>query len=161
MKQHCKGKLKFTRTEKVVAALPFNVCILIGAYGLYLTSWMLTAAYLAFAYIGVIVMMRYVMCPRCPHLLVGNDCLNLPAPLVKRLIDKSRSGPLNAREKLLHRVVKYGMLVIPLYWLLPHLGLLIPFVALYFLGQATFALHLCKHCENEVCLQHRKASCRH
>jgi len=161
MQEHCKGALTFTRVEKVVAAIPFNASILIGAFGLSLMSWTLTAAYLSFAYIGVLVMMRYVMCPRCPHLLVGNDCLNMPVPLVKLLIDGSRSGPLNIREKLLHRAVKYGILVIPLYWLLPHLELLIPFVALYFVGQATFVLHFCKHCENKVCMDHRNVSCRY
>ena len=161
MNQNCKDKLTFSAKEKIVAAIPFNLSILIGAYGLYLTNWVLTAIYLTFAYIGVLVMMRYTICPRCPHLLEGNDCLNMPASLVKKLIAKNRTGPLNIYEKTLHRTVNYGMLLIPVYWLIPYLYLLIPFLVFYFIGQATFFFHFCRHCENEVCIQNRNAGCIH
>ena len=161
MDQPGTAHLTFSATEKIIAAIPFNASILIGAYGLSLTNWVLTAFYLAFSYIGVLAMMRYTICPRCPHLLEGNDCLNMPVPVVKKLIAKNRTGPLNTYEKMLHRTVKYGILLIPVYWLLPHLHLFIPFAAFYFIGQATFTFHFCRHCENEVCIQNRNAGCIH
>jgi hypothetical protein len=161
MNQNCIDNLAFSAKEKIVAAIPFNISILIGAYGLYRTSWVLTAIYLTFCYLGVIIMMRYTICPRCPHLLEGNDCLNMPAPLVKKLIAKNRTGPLNTIEKTLQRTVKYGILIIPVYWLIPYLYLLIPFVAFYLIGQATFSFYFCRHCKNEVCIQNRNAGCIH
>ena len=161
LNQKCKESLTFSTAEKIVAAIPFNSTILIGAYGLYLVSWVLTAINLAFCYIGILAMMRYTICPRCPHLLQDNDCLNMPAPLVKKLIAKNRKGPLNNCEKMLHRTVNYGILIIPVYWLIPNISLLIPFIALYFIGQATFVFHFCRHCKNEVCIQNRNAGCIH
>ena len=161
MNQQCKEKFTFSAIEKIIAAIPFNASILIGAYGLFLTSWALTVLYLVFSYVGILVMMRYTICPRCPHLLKGNDCLNLPAPFVKKLIAKNRKGPLNNFEKMLHRTVKYGILIIPIYWLLPYLYLLIPFAVFYFIGQVTFIFYFCRQCKNEVCIQNRNARCIH
>ena len=151
MKTQCKNEMcRFTSYEKVIAAVPFNLSILVGAYGLYLTSWRLTVIYLLYSYVGVIIMMRYTICPRCPHLLENNDCLNLPPSLLKKIISSQRQGPLNVYEKLLHILVTYGMLVIPLYWLASRLYLLVPFVVLYIIGQCTFTFHFCKNCHNSL-----------
>ena len=156
MKTQCSNEMKrFTSREKVIAAVPFNLSILVGAYGLYLVNWKLTVFYLLYSYVGVLMMMRYTICPRCPHLLKNNDCLNMPPALAKKLISSKRQGPLNFYEKLLHRSVAYGMLLIPLYWLVSSVYLLIPFVVLYLIGQCTFRYHFCKNCQNEVCIQNR------
>jgi len=156
MNPECKS-LHFTTTEKIVAAIPFSTSIIIGAYGLWQISWMLTVAYLFFAYGGILLMMRYTICPRCPHLLEGNDCLNLPPAIAKKIIASNRKGTLNFHENLLHKMVKYGILLIPIYWLMPNFYLLIPFVVTYFVGQAIFTFYFCKHCKNTYCFQNKNS----
>ena len=158
METNCKSELRFSVAEKIIAAIPFNGNILIGAYGMYLSNWILALAYLIFIFGGFIVMMRYVMCPRCPYLLEGDDCLNAPVALVKKIISKKRQGPLNVYEKVFTKVMKYSPVIIPLYWLIPRWHLFIPFVLFYAIGQLTFTFHFCKNCENRDCVQNRKSS---
>ncbi len=124
----------------------------------YLSNWIAAIAYLIFIYGGFIVMMRYVMCPRCPYLLEGDDCLNAPVGLVKKIISKKRQGRLNVSEKVFTKVMQFSPVIIPLYWLIPQLHLLISFVVFYAFGQLTFIFHFCKNCENRYCVQNRKRS---
>ena len=158
METNCKSELRFSVGEKIIVAIPFNGSILIGAYGMYLANWILAIAYLIFIYGGFIVMMRYVMCPRCLYLLEGDDCLNAPVGLVKKIISKKRQGPLNVYEKGFTKVMKYSPVIIPLYWLIPRWNLFIPFVLFYAFGQLIFTFHFCKNCENRYCVQNRKSS---
>jgi len=67
----CKS-LKFSLKEKIITQCGFHGGILIGAYGLYL-SHSYAIAYLLFSYIGISLLMRFTVCPRCPHLFDGND----------------------------------------------------------------------------------------
>lgn len=87
IKMKCEHSIeKFTLREKVLTRTTFNLGILIGAYGLYLESGWLAAGYIFFAFIGTLLLMRYTVCPRCPHLYVADDCLVLPVPLASSML---------------------------------------------------------------------------
>ena len=152
----CKN-LKFTFIEKLVSQITFHGGIIIGTYGLYNFNKVYSLAYLLFSYIGIILFMRYTVCPRCPHILYGNDCVQLN-PKFTRLIISNRKGPLNVFEKVLFFTVLYGILVIPIYGLLANKVILISFIITYGSCLLYLNFHLCKNCQNSVCKQNRNQS---
>lgn len=147
----------FSLGEKLYAQITFHGGIITGAYGLFLNSTTLGIAYLLYAYIGIILLMRYTVCPRCPHLLVANDCVQLHPKLTKKIICPNRKGPLNLYEKILFTMVLYGILILPIYWIASNIIILILFLLLY--GGLLLGLHLhfCPNCENKICIHKRKS----
>jgi hypothetical protein len=146
---------KFTFKEKLYAQFTFNAGVLTGAYGLYLNNPMLGIAYLMYAYIGITLLMRYTVCPRCPHLHQANDCVQLHPSIAKIIVSTNRKGPMNIFEKLLFVMVLYGILILPIYWLASHPVILMLFL-LFYGGQILgLHLHFCKDCQNTSCFQNR------
>ena len=156
----CKSVCGFSKKEKLYAQLSFHGGIIIGTYGLLQHNTVLALAYFLYSYIGILMLMRYTVCPRCPHLHVAGDCLQLSPVLTKRIISSSRKGPLNIYEKILFVSVLYGILIIPIYWVASDLRILIPFLILYGGLLLSLYFYFCKNCRNTVCIQNRYiASC--
>ncbi len=148
------NSLKFSLKEKIITQCGFHGGILIGAYGLYLSqSYAIT--YLLFSYIGIGLLMRYTVCPRCPHLFDGNDCCQLQPQLAKIIVGKRNDRPMNIIEKSLWFVVLYGILIMPIYGLLSNTPYLVAFIAVYGGYLLYLKLHLCKNCQNKACMQNK------
>lgn len=146
----------FSLKEKIFAQVTFNAGIITAAYGLFLNNTILGMAYLVYAYIGIVLLMRYTVCPRCPHLHIANDCVQLHPSIVKIIISPKRKGPLNIYEKILFIMVLYGILIFPIYWIASNVIILVLFLLLY--GGGTLLglhLHFCPNCKNKVCIQNR------
>ena len=152
---NCESICKFSLKEKLYAQFSFNGGIIIGAYGLLQHSRTLAVLYLLYSYVGIILLMRYTVCPRCPHLKVAGDCLQLHPSLTKKIISPNRKGPLNRHEKFLFVTVLYGILIIPLYWIASNLFVLIPFLILYGGLLLSLLLYFCRYCRNTVCIQNQ------
>jgi hypothetical protein len=146
---------KFTFKEKVFAQFTFNSGVLVAACGLYLNHASLGIGYLIGAYLGIFLLVRYTICPRCPHLHAADDCVNLPASIMKKIISTRRKGPLSFFEKILFVFVLYGAFIFPIYWLSSNPVLLTAFVILYGGHLLSLKLHFCKNCANKCCLQNR------
>lgn len=146
----------FSLKEKIYAQISFHGGVLTGTYGLSLVSTGLGIAYFLYAYIGILSLMRFTVCPRCPHLHVANDCLQLHPSITKIIISPNRKGALNIFEKILFIMVYYGILILPIYWLASNTIILVLFLLFYGGLLLTMHLHFCKNCENEVCIQCRK-----
>ena len=147
---------KFTLKEKVFAQFTYNSGVWVAAYGLYLNNARLGIGYLLCAYFGIFLLVRYTICPRCPHLHAANDCVNLPAFFMKKIISKQRKGPLNTSEKCLFVTVLYGTLIFPVYWLSSNAVLMTAFIVLFGGHLLSLKLHFCKNCENKVCIQNKR-----
>ena len=145
----------FTFAEKLYAQLTFNGGVAVAAYGLFLINSGLGIAYLLYAYVGILLLIRYTVCARCPHLNKANDCVQLPAPMMKKIIASPRSGALNRYEKILFVLVLYGTFILPLYWLASQPMVLILFIALFGGHLAGLRLHFCRNCQNTICIQNR------
>jgi hypothetical protein len=148
--------LSFSLAEKFYAQITFHGGILVGAYGLFLNSTALGIAYLLYAYIGIILLMRYTVCPRCPHLLVADDCVQLHPKLTKKIISPNHTGSLSLTEKIIFVSVLYGILILPIYWIASNTIILILFLLLYGGQLLGLHLHFCPKCENKICIQYRK-----
>jgi len=150
-KDVCCENLKFSVYEKIVAKTTFHGGVLIGVIGLYPINPIISLSFLVYSYVGILTFMRYTACPRCPHLLKGNDCVQLNPKLTKRIIS-NRKGPLNLLEKIIAVTVLYGILIIPIYWLLSNVLFLILFLIVYGGCLLFLNFYLCKSCENKYCI---------
>ena len=142
----------FETWEKICAQLSFIAIGTIGAVGVALVDWRWALAYVFIYLYGIMgVVMRHLVCPRCPHLHVYHDCLQAPPGLVRRLIRDRKTTPLSTLEKLLFYTYFIVVPVFPIYWLLANPFLLVTFfvaVGTWYLGQF---FRFCKRCRVEQC----------
>ena len=142
----------FETWEKIYAQLSFVAIGTIGAVGVALIDWRWALAYVFIYLYGIMgVVMRHLVCPRCPHLHVYQDCLQAPPGLVRRLIRERKTTPLSRFEKLLFYTYFIFVPVFPIYWLLANPFLLVAFfvaVGAWYLGQF---FRFCKRCRVEQC----------
>lgn len=140
----------FGSGEKLIMRTIFVLSVVLGAYGIGRTSPLSAAAYAAFALVGYFMLMRHTVCSRCPHLHVADDCLFVPASLVKKHVILKK-GPLGTGELIIILVAILGTAGIPIYWLAADTTLLMVYLALnagYVLGLVG---RICKKCQVEVC----------
>ncbi len=148
---------RFTLKEKLYSQITFNAGVLVAAYGLFLNNTILGIFYLYYSYVGILLVMRYTICPRCPHLHVANDCLQLHPSIVKHVVSPTRKGPLNIYEKILFVMVLYGILILPIYWIASNTVVLVLFLLFYGGQLLGLHLHFCRDCQNNSCIQNRVA----
>ena len=148
----CKLAEGFSLWEKVYAQSSFLLMALIGTVGIAVADWRWAPAYVlihVYGFAGII--MRHVICPRCPHIHEYGDCLQAPPKLTLWLIKKRKTGPLSATEKFLHYAIFILIPVFPIYWLLQNTALLVLFLvfaAMWYLAQF---LYFCKRCRVKEC----------
>lgn len=144
---------KFSLKEKVFAQFTYNSGVMVAAYGLYLNDKSWGIGYLMGAYFGIFLLVRYTICPRCPHLHAANDCANLSASIMKKIVSCRRKGPLNIFEKGLFVFVLYGTFIFPIYWLSSNIIILTAFIILYGGHLLSLKMHFCRKCANKSCIQ--------
>lgn len=142
----------FETWEKIYAQVSFIAIGVIGTVGVALVDWRWALAY-AFIYLyGIMgVVMRHLVCPRCPHLHVYHDCLQAPPRLTRWLVRERKTTPLGTFEKLLFCTYFIFVPVFPIYWLLTSPLLLVAFLAAvgtWYLGQF---FRFCRRCRVEQC----------
>lgn len=145
----------FTLKEKIFSQFTYNAGVMVAAYGLYLNNPGLGIGYLVGAYIGIFLLVRCTICPRCPHLHTADDCVNLPAPVMKKIVSPNRKGPMTLFEKSLFLIVLYGTFILPIYWLTSNIIILTAFIILYGSHLLSLKMHFCKNCANKVCIQNK------
>lgn len=151
----------FQTWEKVYALLSFSAIFTIGTVGIALLDWRWALVYLLFYLYGIFgVVMRHLVCPRCPHLHEYDDCLQFPTAVTKRVAKGRKTEPFSSLEKGLF----YGYFIViplfPLYWLLANPLLLVAFVVavgVWYLGQF---LRFCKRCRVSQCPFNRVPSAK-
>ena len=147
---------KFTFWEKFSVQFSAFAGISAATYGLCLSNINIGIAYLLYVLISYFLLMRYTVCPRCPYLLVADDCLQLPTRLTKIIISTKRNGSLNRYEKIIFNNAWYGSLLIPIYGLLSKPIILIAFLIFYGGGVIIITkLHFCPKCEHKFCMKNR------
>jgi hypothetical protein len=150
--RECTQAKGFETWEKVYAQASFIAIGTTGTVGVALVDWRWAFAY-AFIYVyGIMgIVMRHLVCPRCPHLHVYNDCLQAPTGLTRRLVRERKTTPLSSFEKLLFYTYFVFVPVFPIYWLLASPFLLVAFllsVGAWYGGQF---FRFCRRCRVEQC----------
>jgi hypothetical protein len=158
-KRKCAPAEGFSLWEKLYAQFSFIAMGVIGTVGILLVDWPWALPYILIYWYGIPgIVMRYLVCPRCPHLHEYGDCLQAPARITMSLIKKRETTPLSTFKKLLFYLIFILIPTYPIYWLMPHKILLITFllmVAMWYLGQSQY---FCKRCRVYDCPFNRVTS---
>ena len=151
----------FSFWEKAWAQASFLVMGIVGTVGIVIEDWPWVFPYIVIYWYGIPgIVMRHLVCPRCPHLHVYGDCLQAPASLTRWLVKKRKATPLSNLEKSLFYGVFILIPIYPLFWLVSHIGLLVAFViaaGAWYSGQF---LHFCRRCRVYSCPFNRVPSTR-
>ena len=125
----CRLSDGFKVWEKIYALSSFGSIVTLGAVGISLVDWRWALAYLFIALYGIFgVVMRRLVCPRCPHLHMYNDCLQFPPGVVKRLVKERKETPFSSLERGLFYAYFTFLPLFPIYWLAASPILLIAFL---------------------------------
>jgi hypothetical protein len=149
----------FSLWEKAYAQLSFWVMGIAGTIGIILADWPWVLPYIGIFWFGVPgIVMRHLVCPRCPHLYEYGDCLQAPVSLTRWLVKKRKPTPLSRWEKLLFYTIFLLLPIYPVFWLVSNRILLVAFVigvGMWYSGQF---LYFCRRCRVSDCPFNRVAS---
>jgi hypothetical protein len=142
----------FRLWEKLVAQTSFFGFTLAGCIGLLLADWRWAIPYLVVFVYGVPgIVMRYLSCPRCPHLFQFGDCLQLPPRIARWLVKAPTNAPFSTAERAMFWFIFLFLPLYPLPWLLAQPLVLAVFViaaATWYLSQL---LYFCRRCRVQAC----------
>jgi len=148
----CRLSKGFSLWEKLYAQLTFFTMLGTGIAGIARSDWRWLLPYLVLTVYGVLgIVMRHLTCPRCPHLFVYGDCIQLPPKWAKWLVKECKTGAFSAMETWTFYLIFLLIPTYPLYWLRSQPILLTAFVvsaSMWYLGQL---LYLCKRCRVVEC----------
>lgn len=138
----------FNIWQKIYAQFSFISMGIIGTVGIALVDWRWALLYLFLYLYGIMgVVMRHLVCPRCPHLHVYNDCLQAPPKLTMWLVKKRKTTPLSVFEKFLFYAYFILVPIFPIYWLLSNpilLGVFLIPASMWYLGQFLYFCRMCR-----------------
>ena len=142
----------FSLREKVYAQLSFFVMTVIGTVGIVLSDWPWVLPYILINWYGVPgIVMRHLVCPRCPHLHEYGDCLQLPVKITKRFVKERKTTPFRAFERIAFYTIFILIPAYPVYWLLPNKLLLAAFLVTAGMWYGGQFLYFCKRCRVYEC----------
>jgi len=142
----------FTTKEKIFAQTTFFGILIVGTIGILRVDMRFVIPYVFIAWYGIPgIIQRHIVCPRCPHLIEHEDCLQLHPAITKWLIKKPKGPRFSLKEKAGFIFIMGMIPIYPLYWLsynLPLLVLFISFAGLWYCGQILYFCNKCrvKHC---------------
>ena len=151
-KNECTLVNGFNLWEKIWAQFSFIAICIIGTVGIVLVDWRWALLYLFIYWYGIMgIVMRHLVCPRCPHLHVYNDCLQAPRKLTLWLVKKRKTKPLSSFDKFLFYTYFILIPAYPIYWLMSNRILLISFLLMVVMWYSGQFLCFCKRCRVYDC----------
>lgn len=148
----CKLANGFSIGEKIFAQLTFNLFWITGFIAIWQDNIYGALAYAAIVLFGIFgVVMRHLVCPRCPHLYKFGDCLQAPPALSKWLVKRPTTAPMSQGQKALFVLVFLAITFFPQYWLWGkpfYFALFWVFCGAWYAGQLW---RFCKHCRVSSC----------
>jgi hypothetical protein len=142
----------FSTWEKTYALLSFTAIFTIGTVGIALLDWRWALVYVVIYLYGIFgVVMRHLVCPRCPHLHVYDDCLQFPTGITKRIVKGQKTTPFSPLEKWLFCGYFIVIPLFPIYWLLTNPILLVAFVVAVGMWYLAQFLRFCRRCRVSQC----------
>ena len=143
----------FPLADKVLLRIAFYGFVVVGAYALFLESFLWGIVYTGFAllWLGLV---GYFLCAHCPHPFQYSDCLFLPWRVITKIYT-FRPEPVSTLDTVGIVIMTVGLVGIPQYWLLQSPGLLAGFWVLYGFFGAGVALRICRRrCLHRTCPLH-------
>lgn len=151
-KAECILSASFNLWEKIYAQFSFIAMSVIGTVGILIVDWPWVLPYILINWYGIPgIVMRHLICPRCPHLYEYGDCLQAPPKITKWVIKKQKITPLSPLEKVLFYLIFILIPAYPIYWLISNKILLIAFLLMAGMWYSGQFLYFCKRCRVNDC----------
>ena len=144
----------FSLLQKTLIRLLFAGFLAVGAYAIFLYSAAWGCIYLGVAILGQAVFVLPGLCGHCPYPHQLNDCLFLPAGIMRRLV-KYRGPKITPSETAQIGITLLLVVGIPQVWLIREPWLLVLFWALLVPFLSYFPFYLCKRCRHAGCPANR------
>jgi len=145
---------RFSMGQKIVLRLLLVAFCLVGLIAVFRHDALWGWIYLGVLTLGQAVLVVPNLCARCPYPYEYNDCLFVPAGLLRTLVPR-RTSPMGPAGKGALLAGAGALVVIPQYALFQEPLLLILFWALLLPFLGFFPLYLCRHCRHTGCPANR------
>ena len=150
----CRLVDKFPVTHKIAMRLLMIAFIVVGAYAVFLHSRAWGWVYVAVVVLGQAILVLPNLCGHCPYPHERNDCLLIPAGLLRKFIPY-RGPEIGKGGRLAMVMGGAGSVLVPQFWLFREPLLLLLFWAALLPFLAYFVLYLCKRCRHTGCPANR------
>jgi hypothetical protein len=147
---HCTLIDRFSFKEKLLMRTGWYGFMAVGFYGIYRQDPLWALLYAAASLLGFAVIVLPCLCAHCPYPSEYDTCLFLP-PALLRLFYPYRGPRMSLAGKAATLAALGGMVIMPLFWLINNILLLLVFLLIGLPVLATFPLRYCRRCRHESC----------
>jgi hypothetical protein len=144
----------FSMGQKIALRLLLVSFLAVAVFAVFKQSAIWGWIYLGFATVGQFVLILPTLCGHCPYPHRHNDCLLVPASVMKTVVPY-RGLRIPSAEKGALYVAVAGLVLIPQYWLFQEPLLFILFLALILPFFGFFQFYMCRHCRHTGCPANR------
>lgn len=141
---------RFSSKEKFLMRSGWLAFMIVGVFGIYRQNPLWAYLYAAWGILGFSLVVLPFLCAHCPYPYQLSTCLFLPPKLIQRLY-AYRGPQVSTAEKIASGAALAGMVVIPQFWLVRDIPLLVLFWIVGVPSMAAFPLHYCSRCRHHGC----------
>lgn len=141
---------RFSLKEKILMRTGWYGFTVVGTYAIYKQSPLWALAYIFYVIIGFALVVIPYLCAYCPYPYKLSTCLFMPSGLLRKFYAYRGPQPIMS-GKIAACVIMAGTAIIPNFWLLNDIPLLIIFWLFGLPTLVAFPLHYCKHCRHVGC----------
>ncbi len=141
---------RFSLMERIIMRSGWYGFMAVGTYAIYKQAPVWAWVYVVYALLGFALVVLPGLCAHCPYPSKHSTCLFLPPAFMNRYYPYK--GPqMSPAGKIAVLAVMAGMVIIPLFWLMADLPMLMLFLLLGLPTLAIFPMHYCKRCRHFDC----------
>jgi hypothetical protein len=149
----------FSLTERFLMRVGWGGFMLIGFFGIYLQDPIWAWGYAVLGIVGFLLVVIPLLCVHCPYPYHYNTCLFLPQAFLKRFYPH-RGPKMSTFGKIAVSIVLASMVVLPNFWLVTDLPLLLLFWLFGLPTIAALPIYYCKHCRHTGCPMNTLTRCK-
>jgi hypothetical protein len=146
----CSLNDRFSLKEKFVMRIGWLGFTAVGAYGIYRIDPPWAILYAIWGLMAFALVVLPFLCAHCPYPYQLSTCLLLPPEWVRRAYTY-RGPQIGTAEKIAAGAALGSMVVIPQFWLVRDIPLLLLFWVVAAPAIAVFPLHYCSRCRHHGC----------
>ncbi len=154
---HCNLIDRFSLIERVLMRTGWFGFMAVGTYGIYRQDPLWAWLYITYGILGFALVVLPGLCAHCPYPSKHSTCLFLPPQLLNRFYPY-RGPQMSLGGKAATIATMAGMVIMPHFWLVNDVPLLVLFWLLGLPTVAAFPTHYCKQCRHFGCPMNKAGS---
>ena len=141
---------RFSLKERAIMRIGWYGFMAVGTIGIYKQSPVWAMLYVAYSLLSFALVILPALCSHCPYPSKHGTCLFLPPGLLNRFYPYK--GPqMSLAGKFAVFITMAGIVILPHFWLIKDLPMLLLFWCFGLPTLMAFPLHYCKHCRHFDC----------